>query len=419
MNWLAFSSQALLIAFVMYCLAFISFVIAIAGSRFNNREPEKHRKRWGNFAFFLIVVGFAAQVVYFFARWAGGGHVPTSNMFEFMTFLGMMIMAAFIVIYLFYRAPLLGVFAAPVGIIILAYAAVFPKEVQPLIPALQSYWLYIHVTTAALGEAFFAVGFAAGLMYLLCTVNYRDSGKIARRERFWLEMSLFVILIVVGFIADIFGFRAAGYEAEFVQQVVTVDQNGQPQTVEQKVEYTLPALVKPYNSEKTHMDAFLGMNDALFAAPGWMKGVNAGRKLNTILWAIITGALLYALLRLVLRKPVGASFGGIMNGIDPDDLDEICYRAIAIGFPIYTLGALVFAMIWAQEAWGRFWGFDPKETWALITWLFYTLFLHLRLSRGWQGKKSSWLAVIGFIVVMFTLIGVNLIIAGLHSYAGV
>ncbi|WP_260405269.1 cytochrome c biogenesis protein CcsA, partial [Paenibacillus sp. 598K] len=125
------------------------------------------------------------------------------------------------------------------------------------------------------------------------------------------------------------------------------------------------------------------------------------------------------LLRLVLRKPLGAVIHPLMDGIDPDDLDEITYRAIAIGFPVFTLGALIFAMIWANIAWSRFWGWDPKEVWALITWLFYSAYLHLRLSRGWQGAPSAWLAVIGFVIVMFTLIGVNLVISGLHSYAGV
>ncbi|MDF2658708.1 MAG: c-type cytochrome biosis protein CcsB, partial [Paenibacillus sp.] len=153
--------------------------------------------------------------------------------------------------------------------------------------------------------------------------------------------------------------------------------------------------------------------------PSWMNGVNAGRKLNTFVWALLAGFIVYMLLRLILRKQIGAAIHPAMSGMDAEDLDEISYRAIAIGFPIFTLGALIFAMIWAHEAWGRFWGWDPKEVWALITWLFYTAYLHFRLSRGWQGRKSAWMAVIGFVVVMFTLIGVNLIIAGLHSYAGV
>jgi len=98
-------------------------------------------------------------------------------------------------------------------------------------------------------------------------------------------------------------------------------------------------------------------------------------------------------------------------------LVEIGYGAVAIGFPVFTLGGLIFAMIWAQIAWTRFWSWDPKEDWALITWLFYAVFLHLRFKRNWQGEKSAWLAVLGFAIIMFNLIAVNLIIAGLHSYA--
>ena len=164
---------------------------------------------------------------------------------------------------------------------------------------------------------------------------------------------------------------------------------------------------------------FRGMKEPLFEAPAWMKGVNAGRKLNTIIWSLAVGLILYGLIRLIIRRPLGAVVSPIMNGIDEQDLDEISYRAIAIGYPIFTLGALIFASIWAHQAWGRFWAWDPKETWALITWLFYTAYLHLRLSRGWQGTKSAWMSVIGFLIIMFTLIGVNLVIAGLHSYAGV
>ena len=94
----------------------------------------------------------------------------------------------------------------------------------------------------------------------------------------------------------------------------------------------------------------------------------------------------------------------IVKNVNLNLVDEISYRSVLIGFPIFTLGAFIFAMIWAQVAWTRFWGWDPKEVWALVTWLFYAAFLHLRMSKGWQGEKSAWLAVIGFAIIMFNLI---------------
>ncbi|MBD2846801.1 cytochrome c biogenesis protein CcsA [Paenibacillus sp. IB182496] len=418
-NLLAFSGDAFVAAFFLYCFGFIFYVIAVAGRRWSNRDPQQHLKRWGRIAFVVSTLGLAAHLTFFFTRWIGASHIPTSNMYEFMSFLGMAIMIAFTVIFAIYRTTLLGMFALPLTIIIITYAAVFPQEVQPLIPALDSIWLYIHVTTAALGEAFFAVGFAAGLMYLLRVIDFKDRSKGARRQQRWAEFSLYVIVVVVAFIVTVFAFRGADYQAEFLQETLSIDNRGQEVTSSDTVEYNMPPIVKPYNSDVVQMDSFLGMTQPLLETPSWMEGVDAARKLNTVLWSIITGSLLYGLLRLVLRRPLGAALHPLMEGIDPDDLDEITYRSIAIGFPIFTLGALIFAMIWAEIAWSRFWGWDPKEVWALITWLYYSAYLHLRLSRGWQGQRSAWLAVIGFVVVMFTLIGVNLVIAGLHSYAGV
>jgi ABC-type transport system involved in cytochrome c biogenesis permease subunit len=418
-SYVEFSSDAFLVAFFLYCFAFMFYVIAFAGKKWSNRDPIAHQRRWGRIAFIVSSAGLASHLAFFFTRWIGSGQIPTSNMYEFMTFLAMSIMIAYTVVYAIYRKPLLGVFALPLTIIIVAYAAVFPQEVQPLIPALDSIWLKVHVTTAALGEAFFAVGFAAGLMYLLRVMDYNDKTKNGRRAQFWLEFTLYSIIVIVGFIIAVFAFRGAGYEAEFTQEKVIIDSRGVQTETTSNVHYTLPPIFKPYNSEIVSVQPFLGVDKPLFEAPSWMNGINAGRKLNTVVWSIIAGTLIYGLLRLAFRKPLGAVIHPMMDGIDPDDLDEISYRAIAIGFPVFTLGALIFAMIWAEIAWGRFWGWDPKEVWALITWLFYSAYLHFRLSRGWQGLRSSWLAVIGFVIVLFTLIGVNLIIAGLHSYSGV
>jgi cytochrome c-type biogenesis protein CcsB len=100
-----------------------------------------------------------------------------------------------------------------------------------------------------------------------------------------------------------------------------------------------------------------------------------------------------------------------------ETLDTISYRAIIIGFPIFTIGALIFGAIWAKFAWGDYWTWDPKETWALITWIVYALYLHIRIVHGWKGKPAAWISIIGFMATMFTLFGVNYLLSGLHSYA--
>lgn len=97
-------------------------------------------------------------------------------------------------------------------------------------------------------------------------------------------------------------------------------------------------------------------------------------------------------------------------------LDRVIYRAIAFGFLMQTV-LLITGAIWAQYAWGRYWGWDPKETWALITWLIYAAYLHTRITMGWRGRKSAILAAIGFVAVMFTFFGVSKLLSGLHSYA--
>jgi len=96
--------------------------------------------------------------------------------------------------------------------------------------------------------------------------------------------------------------------------------------------------------------------------------------------------------------------------------DRITYTAIAIGYPVFTAGALVFGAIWAQRAWGRWWSWDPKETWALVTWLIYSLYLHLRFIRRRKDSLPSVVAVVGFLCTLFTFFGVNYLLSGLHSY---
>ena len=100
----------------------------------------------------------------------------------------------------------------------------------------------------------------------------------------------------------------------------------------------------------------------------------------------------------------------------PEKLDQIIYRAVSLGFLFLTF-VIVTGAIWAERAWGSYWSWDPKETWSLITWIIYAIYLHLRISRGWKNRNAALFAVIGFICVIFTYIGVNTFLPGVHSYA--
>lgn len=97
-------------------------------------------------------------------------------------------------------------------------------------------------------------------------------------------------------------------------------------------------------------------------------------------------------------------------------LDEVNYRLITIGFPLLTL-AIITGALWAESAWGGYWRWDPKEVWSLITWIIYALVLHLRISKGWRGKKAAIISIIGFLSVLFTFFGVNLLMKSLHSFS--
>jgi cytochrome c-type biogenesis protein CcsB len=112
------------------------------------------------------------------------------------------------------------------------------------------------------------------------------------------------------------------------------------------------------------------------------------------------------------------SFNDLVDPIEfshSEELDTLSYRSILIGFVLLTLG-LITGAVWANEAWGTWWSWDPKETWAFISWLFYAAYLHMRISKGWQGRRPALLATTGFLVVLVCYLGVNFLGIGLHSY---
>ncbi|HJH11737.1 MAG TPA: c-type cytochrome biogenesis protein CcsB [Metalysinibacillus jejuensis] len=397
MSLISLSGNLLFVAFLTYLIATLFFGGAVKNSHDKSEAAERHANKWGKIAIIITVIGFIANLGYFITRWMYTGHAPVSNMFEFTTTFGMFIVLAFIIMYFMYRAVVLGLIALPIAVLIIGYAAMFPTDVSPLVPSLQSNWLTIHVITAAFAQSILAISAVAGLVYLLKVVDVKKASK----ERTALESVMFFVVVVIGFVLVTLVFRGMGYEAQFTY----VDKD----EIQREITYNMPAI--------------FGMNESAALTEDVMQPlietppiINA-KKLTTVTWSLLVGTILYALLRLISRKRVSEMLQPFVKRANLELMDEIGYRSVLIGFPVFTLGALIFAMIWAQEAWGRYWGWDPKEVWALITWLFYAAFLHLRLSKGWEGRKSAWLALIGFAIMIFNLVVINLIIAGLHSYA--
>jgi len=263
--------------------------------------------------------------------------------------------------------PLLEAGASVLAVLMIGIASLFSQEVRPLIPALQSYWLHLHVSIAFVGEACFALSFILSYLYCLRSLlagPVKSSGDRGSKETLPPLEKASCIFVVVG----------------------------------------LPLLL------------LTGM--IMLILKKIRQSEASAAWISLAVWGIFPIALLIlALLTMsyLYRGTAGKAADRWLP--TPQVLDELTYRAVALGYPLFTVGAIIFGMVWANKAWGRYWGWDPKETWAFITFLVYSLYLHVRLTRGWKGTWTAMLSIIGFLVTMFTLFGVNLLISGLHSYA--
>ena len=140
--------------------------------------------------------------------------------------------------------------------------------------------------------------------------------------------------------------------------------------------------------------------------------------------AFTVGALISILYLVKSRAERRVLAGGTMSPSlkrlpSSEAMDGTAYKVLAFAFPLWTFGVLVAGPIWAEYAWGRYWGWDPKEVWALVTWVVYAAYLHARATAGWRGRPAAMIAIVGWLVFLFDFVGVNLLVSGLHSYAGV
>ena len=250
--------------------------------------------RWVQVAVVLTVLGLAAHILGVVSRGLAVHRVPWGDMYEFVTTATCVAVIFFLFLMFRYRAYRLGLFVIGPVVILLGHAeTVIYTPAGQLPPALQSYWLAIHVTSITFATGAFVVA-------ALFTVVYLLADRHAKRA-------------------------AAG----------------------------LP----------TRADAIFRILPA------------------------------------------------------PKVIDQLAYRTVLFGFPLWTFGIIAGA-IWADEAWGRYWGWDPTETWAFITWVVYAGYLHARATAGWRGRKSAYIQLIGFGCLLFNTIVVSILIKGLHSYAG-
>ncbi len=133
-------------------------------------------------------------------------------------------------------------------------------------------------------------------------------------------------------------------------------------------------------------------------------------------FAVASGMAIMYLIKSGAEEKGGAKEGTLLGTLPPlKTIDDIIHRTLVFGF-LWLSGGIITGAIWANSAWGTYWSWDPKETWSLITWFIYAASLHARFTRGWGGKRIAWIAIIGFLAVVFTYYGVNFLLSGLHSY---
>lgn len=347
---------------IAYILAMVLYIGYLA---FRNRQV-------GMVATTVTIAGFISQTIAILLRWKEFYEigqmgwlraVPLTNLYESLVFFVWCLILAYLVIEFRYKNRSFGAFITPVAGLVLAFIDIsgMSKDIQPLVPALQSNWLLAHVMMSFISYSMFAVSFSTGLMYLIVRTDKKNEPAYL----FWTIMLSVFIIVLCAFGLDYMTFKVS---------------------VKSQEELIKSYLFKATFRNSSSSVAFLSLAvSAVFTFVVWRFG-GALKK-------IITGL-----------------------NISAETLDEITYKSIAMGFPIFTLGGLIFGAIWADQAWGKYWTWDPKETWSLITWFFYAFYLHSRLMRGWKGKRVAMVAVLGFIAVIFTYLGVNLLLSGLHSY---
>jgi len=391
------------------------------------------------FASLATWAGLIANTAAVVHRWYEAGHPPFASVYEMLLSFVWTLAALTLVAEKKYGVKVIGTVTMPVAIVGVVLMQLLRSDVHPLVPALQSTWLHVHVTLAMLAYAACALSFALAMMFLI-----QDKMKT---ETFLAVTSTSTVAIYASIVLTRFegwgGLSLVAWNAEEKQEVflakgvrlfVIVPELGWLLLLAALV-VAAPLLLYAIARWRKD-DSFLAIaNRAVFvsillqvmtlamfllrAREGSYPSLDAEGLFPTSLAASpfilsgLVGSIFISLLYLLLlwRRPD-------LERLLPEAtaLDRITYKTICIAFPLLTL-MIAAGAYWANQTWGSYWNWDPKETWAAITWLVYAAYLHMRVTRGMRGRWAAYFAIGGFAVVMFTFFGVTYLLQGLHAYA--
>jgi len=371
-------------------------------------------------------------------RWYEAGHPPFASIYEMLLSFVWTLAALTLIAEKRYGVKVIGTVTMPVAIVGVVLMQLLRTEVHPLVPALQSTWLHVHVTLAMLAYAGCALSFALAMMFLI-----QDKMKT---ETFLAATSLFTVGIY-GAILSRFekwgGFSVIAWDAENKTEVfisrgvrlfVTIPDLGWMMLLvfaSVAAPLVLYILFRVKKNEGflaiANRAVFISILLQILALVFFLLRASSGPYPSPD--AEGTYATNLAASPFILSALVGGIFANLLYLLllwrredlerhlpDADTLDRITYKTICIAFPLLTL-MIAAGAYWANRAWGSYWNWDPKETWAAITWLVYAAYLHMRITRGMRGRVAAYFAVGGFAVVMFTFFGVTYLLPGLHAYA--
>ncbi len=377
----------------------------------------------GKAATVVTWAGLLVQTVALGLRWSesyrmGIGRVPLSNLYESLVFFTWCTVLIYVIIEYRYKTRAFGAFVMPVAFLSLAFINVagISTDITPLVPALKSNWLFYHVLVSFLGYAAFGVAFGVTMIYLLVDAEEKGSvlnllaalGALAvlaslgyfmaglgEKPKTWFWLGLGVLFLAWALVIVLTGARNKQHVYLFWAFCMTLAGG---LLLAMGIDYALFKGTVVDESFRKHMFESTFLNKSVPVRFVCWAGVAA---LFSIVWS--QGIRLKDLFR--------------QYALSMDMLEDVTYRMIAVGWPLLT-GGIITGAVWANSAWGTYWGWDPKETWSLITWFVYAIYLHSRYVRGWKGTQMAVISAIGFLSVIFTYLGVNLVLSGLHSYGG-